>query len=324
MSETCGAIIEPLVLALRGRADLPPVQIIGGNGSAALLDDRTRIDLEARTIEAPADCDLPRFRPDGSLRDLDALALSTDQAEVDRVEALAEELVDGRLLVSVFGLKTVADLEQQRRQPLRSAARVFLGDRYVTIVRDGQGGIVGIDGVKSLYPFQVPISTDTFETFQLSIGGGVATPTAHPGATILNYLTRSISGIRAKDFDKVEAMTGNVLTRYPGVRQWILDGPGRDSFDLARVLHTLGQSRRHPRVLSLGGQLDIVPYRLGELRRHPGFMAADLAAGVQRTIVEVSHLKGLALARFESSPTIVTFWQKHIEERVRAVIHNEL
>jgi hypothetical protein len=320
----CGAIIEPFVRALRDRGDLPPIQIIGGNGSAALVHEQTRIDLEARTIEAPAVCDLPRFRSDRSLRDLDVLALSTDQEQVDSVEALAEQLIGGELEISVFGLKTAAALGQQRRQPLRSAARVFLGDRYVTIIRDERGEVVDIDGFKALYPFQAAITADMLETFQLSIAGGVDTPTAHPGATILNYLTRSVSGVRAKDLEKVQAMTDNVLTRYPSIREWIIDGPGRATFDLGRILHTLGQPRRSPRTLRLGGQLELVPYRLSELRGHPGFMAADLAPLMQRVVIEIAHFEGRVLAGFESKPTIVTFWQKHIEHRVRAIIHNEL
>ncbi|MDH3681534.1 MAG: hypothetical protein OEV40_16480 [Acidimicrobiia bacterium] len=320
---TCGLIMEPFVRALSDRADLPAVQIIGGNGSAALLNEHTVIDLAARTIEAPAVCDLPILRPDGSLRDMDTLVLSTDQEQIDSIQALAEELIGDELKISIFGLKTIADLQRQRGQPLRSTARIFLGDRYVTTSYDERGQVVGIDGFKALYPFRAPITTGTFETFQLSTQGRITTPTAHPGTTILNYLTRSISGVRAKDLAKVRTMTENVLTRCPEVRAWIHDGPGQDMFDLARILQTLRGPRSQPDVLRLATQLEIVPYTLGGLHEHQGFMASSLSPGVQRMIIELSHLKSQILGRFEGNPTVVTFWQKHIEDRLKAIIHNE-
>lgn len=320
---TCGAIIEPFVRALADRDDLPDVQIIGGNGSVALLDERTTIDLAAGTIEASPACDLPRYRPDNSLRDMDTLVLTTDREQLERVEALAEESIGDQLKISVFGLKSMAELDEQRSQPTRSTARIFLGDRYVTTSSDENGRVEGIDGFKALYPFQAAITTETFETFELSTEASAATPTAHPGATILSYLTRSISGLRAKDTSKVEAMTENVLTRCPEVREWIHDGPGEDMLDLARILHTLREPRGNPQVLRLGTQLQIVPYTIAELREHEGFMASGLSDTLQTVIIELSHLKGLLLARFEGNPTIVTFWQKHIEERLSRIVHNE-
>ncbi|MGI9613983.1 MAG: hypothetical protein ACR2QO_13825 [Acidimicrobiales bacterium] len=315
--------MEPFVQALTERADRPPVQIIGGNGSAALLNERTVIDLAAGTIEAPAACDLPRFRPDGSLRDMDTLVLSTDQGQIDRIRALAEERIDDGLTISIFGLKPVADLERQRSQPLRSTARVFLGDRYVTTSYDEEGDLVGIDGFKALYPFQAPITTETFETFRLSTEGRTTTPTAHPGTTILNYLTRSISGVRAKDITKVDTMIDNVLTRYPELQEWIHDGPGQDMLKLARILHTLRQPRRQPQVLRLGRHLQIVPYTLAELDEHQAFMGSSLGRGAQRMVIEMAYLKSHTLGRFEANPTLVTYWQNHIEDRVRAIVHNE-
>ncbi len=315
--------MEPFVQALGDAADLPAVQIVGGNGSAALLNEHTVIDLEAGTIEAPPACDLPRFRPDGSLRDMDALVLSTDQSQIDCIQALAEDLIGDELEIAIFGLKTIADLERQRNQPIRSTARVFLGDRYVTTAHSGQGRAVVINGFKALYPYQAPITSDTFETFQLSIQGGATTPTAHPGSTILNYLTRSISGVRAKDLAKVRTMTDNVLTKCPDIRAWLHDGPGRDMLELARILHTLRQPRRQPRALRLGQHLQIVPYSLTELAEHHCFMASSLSPGGQRLVIELSHLKSRALGRLEGNPTLVTFWRNHVEERVRAIIHNE-
>jgi|GEM_PF-598753 len=319
---TCAEVIAPFVQALDARPDLPIVQIIGGNGSAALLHEDTIIDFDARTIVAPAVCDLPRFRPDGSLRDMDTLVMSTDPLEIEQVETLAAEFVGDELKISIFGLKTLDHLEMQRRQPARSSVRTFLGDRYVTTLRDGCGN-TSFEGYKALYPFRVPITTETLETFRMVTHEEAFTPTAHPGATILNYLTRSISSVRAKDASKVEQMIENTLTRYPEVREWILDGPGKATFELARILHTLREPRGAPAVRRIGTQLQLEPYTRVELIEHDGFMAATMGTNAQRIIIEMSQLKSHVLGRFESSPTLVTFWQNNVEDRVAAIIHND-
>lgn len=316
--------MEPFIRAVQERTDLPDVQLIGGNGSAALLDQETVIDLDAGTIDAPARCDLPRFRPDGSLRDMDTLVLSTDTNDIDRIQSLAEASIGDGLKISVFGLKPLEDLERQQRQPLRSTASVFLGDRYVTTSSDAAGRLTHIDGYKALYPFQAPISFEAMETFQLSTRGRTITPTAHPGATILNYLTRSISGTRAKDLEKVTTMTERVLTACPDVRAWIHDGPGRHLLELARILHTLRQPRRDPQTLQIGTMLSIAPLTVADLDHHPMFMATDRNAVGRRSLIELARVKSRVVGTVESNPRIVTFWQNHIEDRLHAVIHNDL
>lgn len=322
-ARTCGVIMEPFIRALGACDDLPAVQIVGGNASSSLLHESVVIDLGARTIQAPAACDLPRLRADNSLRDLDTLVLSTDDAEIEAVRLMAEQLIGAELKINVFGLKTLADLEHQRRRPMRSTARIFLGDRYVAPSHRAGRDSMAIKGFKALYPFQVPIDPDSMETFSLTVAGRPATPVPHPGATILNYLTRSISGLRAKDTVKVELMTETVLTRYPEIKAWIVDGPGRDTLDLARILHTLSEPRGRAGVRRLGTQLEIIPYSFGQLDRHPGFMAADRSRALRRLIIGAAHAKSRALAGLESQPTIVTLWQKHVEDRVGTIIHNE-
>lgn len=320
---TCGSIIETFVRALDERPDLPPIQIIGGNGASALLNEDTVIDLESRIISAPSSCDLPRLRADGSVRDVDTLVLSTDPERIEAVRLVGDDVIGDRLPVSVFGLRTLAELDGQRRRPWRSTTRVFLADRYVAAVDGDAQPPVRFEGFKALYPFQAPINDETLETFQLVLHGRPPTPTCHPGATILNYLTRSISGLRAKDLAKVDAMTENVLTRYPEVGSWIRDGPGRDQLDFARILHTLRAPRRGADTLRLGTQLEIEPYPLSALQEHPGFMAAQRGRTTRRMIIEISHLKSWLLGSFEANPAIVGFWRKHIEDRVGGIIHNE-
>ena len=118
-------------------------------------------------------------------------------------------------------------------------------------------------------------------------------------------------------------MAENVLTRYPEVREWIHDGPGQATLDLARILHTLREPRKNAQVLQIGSQLQVVPYSLATLNEHPGFMASALSRRNQRMIIEMSHLKSRLVGTFEGNSTVVMLWQKHIEDRLSAIIHNE-
>lgn len=322
---TCGEIIQPFIVAVGERVGSDKYQVIGGNGSAALTTPDTRIDLKDRQIYADPSCDLPKFRPDGSLRDIDVLVLDTDQSTVDAVEAISEEVVGDQLKRSVFGLKPIAQLSLQRETPIRSTLGVYLGDRYVNDLQIIEGQPQFSEGYKSIYPFAAPISSETLQTYTLNIPGRVPTPVPHPGETILNYLTRSISGERPKDVEKVEQIADTVLTNYPEIKEWIYDGPGRSKLELARILHTLRESRTMPKVLTVGEHLQILPlpYDLDELYAHPMFMDTFAGEKQRRALVAAAHIKGRAVHFGEKQQKLVTAWLKHIEPRIKKIVHND-
>ncbi len=317
---TCGEIIEPFIQQLDDPA-LPRVHIIGGNGSAALINERTMIDMVSGLVYAPASCDLPTRRKDGTLRDVDVLVLSTDVDQISSVEELCEQTVGDRLKKSIFGLKTTADLQAQQQSPVKSTAKVYVSDRYVELA-EADGRLQVVEGYKALYPFKTPITSETLTTFMLSSPGRTPIPTSHPGATILNYLTRSISGERPKDADKVEQIAENILHRFPEVREWIYDGPGRPTLDLARVLHTLREPKRNPSTLQVGSYLQVVPYRLSDLLEHEGFMGTASEGLRARAILMVAHAKARLIHIGESQERMVTLWQKFVEDHIKDTVHN--
>lgn len=320
----CSEIIAPF--ASRATADdgLPPIQVMGGNGSAALTNPDTVIDFDAGEIWAPPSSDLGRFRDNGTKRDADILVLSSHPWDVAAIEASASELIGDQLEVSVFGLKRYIDLDMQRSRPVRSSLKVFLGDRYVDGVSqgfDGQASI--IEGYKSVYPFQTPIDSETLATFQLHVGDAEPVPTTHPGATLLNYLTRSISGLRPKDVEKIERVSDQVLGKHPEVKEWVHDGPGKGTFELARLLHTVREPRESPGTLELGQHLRVEPHDFDKLAEHPGFMAADFSPKAQKAVLEAAHLKGRILHFGEGQERVVAFWQGRVERLIHSIIHNE-
>lgn len=311
-----GEIIEPFIRAMDDRDDLPAIQIMGGNGSAALKHPDTEIDFGTGEIHAGGECDLPRLRDDGTLRDVDILALTSDKDAIDAVHEVAVGEIGGQLLVEVFGLKSAEQLQRQSRQSIISMAKVFLGDRYID-----EGAQAGF---KALHPFAAPIDKEVLKSFTLFTPASErGLPTTHPGATLLNYLTRSISGLRPKDQGKITEIADNLLGRYPELLDWMIDGPGRDTYQLARILHTLRESKRRPQILQVGQYLQVEPYQYSELQEHPAFMSEQLSPLARRAIVAAAHSKSRGLHIFESNPKIVTFFQSHIEPRISKIVHND-
>jgi hypothetical protein len=199
--KNCIDIVRPFNNELNMWADAS-VQLMGGIGSAALKHPGTVILLDERRIvtagsfltDESSRQDLSPIRPNGTLRDMDALVLSDDYEVIDEVETIAEETIGDQLDISIFSLRPGSYLEEQVAQPFGiKALKTFVSDRYVR--EDG-----GRD--KALFPFAVEIDPEVLEDWSLEIGNDVF-PVANPASAILNYLTRSITGLRHKDLAKV-------------------------------------------------------------------------------------------------------------------------
>jgi hypothetical protein len=314
----CVDIVRPFVDALQ-EANITNVQLFGGIGSVALGDARTEIFPEERLIIAPADLYLPQHRKDGTLRDLDCLVLSPVAERVDAVEALAKKHIGkGVLDPSIFGLRSMSQLEGQRRNPVLAAAKVHVSDRYV--VMDGESVAYAR---KALFPFEVEMPVPTLETWQLQLGeDGQTFPVPHPGASLMNYPARSVSGVRPKDIAKVHEMTARVLEKWPALFDWITEGDGAPQLHLGRLLHTLREPEDAARTIYLGGIIPIEPYSLDELVHDEAFMFSGDSDWHSR-LIAAKHLESNTMFQFEKRPRTVTAWQKHVEPRIQGILKNK-
>ena len=294
------------------------IQIIGGVGSAALGHSGVEILPEERLIVVRDEIVLPRYRDDGTLRDLDVLVTSADPDDLKEIEEVAEETIDeGDLEVSIFNYQPMSKLEDQVRNPALAAALVHVSDRYVE-----QKGTQVRAAKKPVFPFAVDVPTEALETWGLKIGNHpVQFPVPHPGATILNYLTRSSSGLRPKDAKKVHAMTANISDKAPETIDWIIDGPGASQLELARVLHTLREGRNTDRPLHVGNVFDVEQLDLGSLAIHPAFMLIGHPA-VRQALIEAEHAKSAAMFAMEKRPRVVTAWQRYVEPSIGRIVKN--
>jgi hypothetical protein len=319
----CLDIVRPFAETLDD-CYLTSVQLFGGIGSAALEHSGLNIGFEAREITVPAGAldDLKCQRPDGTLRDLDFLVLSSDEDEVTDVENLAKTCIaDGDLELSFFGLRPINQLQDQLAHPLGSLATVHLSDRYV---QEEVGHIVEVK--KALFPFVVDMPVDALQTWRLDIGGEQVTiPIPHPGATILNYLTRSVSGLRPKDARKVDKLVSNIARVEPEVIDWVTNGNGASQFEFARLLHTLRSFRGNPQPLIVGDALEVKPYDLSKLSQHKAFGDFVRAGrpGLMKLLIEAEHIKSRGLHFAEKQERIVTTWQGHVESHVQGLVKNK-
>lgn len=315
--DNCIDIIRPFRDDLEEDGLLGRVQFIGGVGSAAMGNEATLILPDESTMVAPADLYLPRRRDDGNVRDMDVLVLSDDRAVIDKVEGMAKDTVDGKLHVSIFGLRNASYLRKQLRHPVLGwkAVKTFVSDRYL----DADGSMT-----KALFPFGVPMDREALETYWLQVGG-MTVPVASPPAALVNYSSRSISGLRPKDEAKVQKMARNVFSKVPDYTDWIETGPGASQLELSQVLHTLqGPSDvRKAESLIIGDVIKVDPLPIRTLFNHEAFLLRDRDPEVQQKAMAWARIKSAALAKAESYDEVVRLYQKWAERLFDSISKNK-
>lgn len=303
-------IIRPFVERLETQ---PDVQIMGGLGSAALASSDVELSFDRKEVYIPAGFNLSAHRPDGTLRDVDVLVLSSDPSRISEVSDELEAAVGGALERSVFGIRPRQALAAQIEDPLGFRAfRTFVSDRYDL----GDGELV-----KALFPFWVPLHQESLESWALHIGDEPPIPIPHPGATLANYTNRSISGVRPKDATKVAAIAANVFAKAPELKEWLVDGNGASQLELSALIASLSKDRRA--IEAVFQDIPFPTYSHEELLHHEAFIPRDLASRrTKQQIIATAAFKAEGLHFFESNKYIVSAWQRFAEKRAQAIVKN--
>jgi hypothetical protein len=251
--------------------------------------------------------------------------MSSHPADIKEVTEFAAMTIRDRLKIEIFGFHDSEEVDALVATPLsfRSLSSSF-SDRYL----EGERLYVpnATEARKVLFPFSVPMDPETLETWTLQIGedeNSVEVPVPAPGTVILNYLTRSISGLRTKDAEKIDKVATAVLAKCPETLDWIIDGPGSSQFELARILHTLREPKYAPRPLKLASdKLVVRALRYGSIPEHEAFLLRDNDNTTQGLSIRLSSLKARGLHLSESNPRIVSLWQRYGEDHVKSILHN--
>lgn len=292
------------------------VQIMGGLGATALAHPEVQINREFKEVQVPEDFSLPTLRPDGTLRDVDVLVLSSSKNRIDEVEKVLKDTIGNTLERSVFGIRPHSILEDQIAKPLGARAfRTFVSDRYEAASNSKEVY------KKALFPFQVPMSAESLDTWTLVIGNDEKRiPISHPGATIANYTNRSIGGVRPKDIDKLTAITTNVFTRTPELKSWLADGAGKSQLELSLLLASLRSTSYDIRHVLPG--ITVPRFNSDELIDHEAFMAPEAPYATQRKILATAAFKAGSLHALESNGIVLKLWRQFAEQRATAIVKN--
>lgn len=303
-------IITPFVERIQAQ---PDVQIMGGLGSAALASPDVSISYDSKEVRVPSSFNLPANRPDGTLRDVDVLVLSSNAERIKAVDAELEQTVGGALERSVFGVRPKEALQAQVEDPLGFRAfRTFVSDRY---------DMGNNELVKALYPFWVPIHPESLETWSLIVGDQQSIPIPHPGTTLANYTNRSIGGVRPKDAQKVADMANNVFSKAPELRDWLADGPGASQLELSALIASLLKDRRA--IDGIFHDITFPAFSHGELIEHEAFIPRVLSSTrTKQQVIATAAFKAEGLHFFESNKYVVMAWQKLAEKRAAAIVKN--
>jgi len=316
--QNCISIVKPFVEATNS-LDTPKIQVFGGVGSVALMDRDTLLSSNEDRITVPGHIFLSNYRNKRDLRDVEALVLSNDEQDVEKIETLAKQTIGNNLKIEIFGFADLNRRKELLAKPLGYEAifESLLSDRYT--LPDDQ-----VEVYRMLFPFITPIPTEALKTWTLELEQfGFEVPVPAPGAVILNYLNRSISGLRSKDATKIETLAQEIFFKLPDQLDWIIDGPGKSQFEMARILHTLREPLQDPRSLILGGKLKISPLKFEELYDHPAFMLRDKDHNIQTKVLKIAALKSKTLHKAESVEFLVAFYQRHLESIFSSIIHNK-
>jgi|GEM_PF-6706847 len=155
--------------------------------------------------------DKPTVRPeDGSVRDLDLIAITADKSAIRGIQKAAERGAGQAMKVSVFGLEPYFE-----EKPVRGALTNWVSRRLV----DGNE-----DVHHRLYPFETQMPSGAL-THRLVFPDGHEAATFSPIYSALSYELRSIGGLRKRDEAKVREQIGHL--RDLGL--WLPEDPADDT-----------------------------------------------------------------------------------------------
>ncbi len=181
-----------------------PYGVLGGIAAHAAMHGE--IDWRERSITLPSRCELPRVRENGTLRDIDLLVHSHREEDVIDGKRITEDVLEGKLSVSVFGLRHTSGA----RRPWD-----FVSHQSV----DDQG-----KRWSQLDTIHTPLPTHWFESWLVRDAcGRPVFATYSPIVIEAGYWMRSITGIRHKDAEKVEALHSRLFSM--GQRDSVKRGP---------------------------------------------------------------------------------------------------
>ncbi len=211
-------------------ASLEPGQryyVLGGIVTGALCHESTDIEHQTRSLYAAEASAIPIKRTNGTQRDVDILIeaiLDPEQAEDIKKQVIGATA--GALAVSVFGF--------DKHEPATKFSKIKKS--YVGVSRRTIDNL-GVYRYE-LDPLEHIVSPLSYDPWKLVLPSGSELSILHPAGHMLAYGLRSISGVRAKDVEKLHTLTERVLAE-PRFNEEIKTGNFRTWLEFAEAIWQL-------------------------------------------------------------------------------------
>lgn len=166
-------------------------RVLGGIGIQAVLTAE-QINPAVKEIVLSPDAELSVIRENGTRRDIDMLICTSDREWIMEAKDIVTDAVGKELSVSVFGLRD--RVNGPRRWD-------FLTQRYID--KDSGDVFMRCDNIEEKLPESF-LEPWVVKSSQLNPVAQVISPAAQ----LVSYKTRSITGIRHKDREKVDRLSG--------------------------------------------------------------------------------------------------------------------
>ncbi|MFO0970771.1 MAG: hypothetical protein U0520_00255 [Candidatus Saccharimonadales bacterium] len=259
----------------------PNYFVLGGIASSALKHSGIVFNHATQTISASAAASEGTIRPNGTVRDIDILVdrvMSDSEAAV--VVAEVEEAVRGELVVSVFGFERYQP--QERFGGTKSLFTDWISQRTID-----DAGVRRYE----LGPLSQEVAEGSYAPWELVTESGSSVSVLNPAGHVLAYGLRSISGVRAKDVDKLDAMLKRVLDE-PEFEKAITQGDYRAWLDFAVSIYNLRDGIDHSEIgIIARGAFRFKGRLLGLLEANEGVVERAQSGKVQDLLGYFVHAK---------------------------------
>lgn len=181
---------------------------VGGVVTAVLLEPSTIIDVKRRMILADPSLIVSSVRPDGTTRDIDLLLFTTDKTKMGE---FAHNL-RCQLVGAVGKDETVPEISLAGYETSKLSNEPWLQFVSQFILHDNKAYL-------KLGHVVQEIPRETQEDTWLLIWGDSSFRVLHPLAHLCSYLTRSVTGVRPKDYKNVLLLKLRLHAVFPQ-KEW--------------------------------------------------------------------------------------------------------
>lgn len=249
--------------------------VLGGIATAAINNADSIFDHQTQRVIAAPDSSEPTIRDNGTKRDLDLLVFDTiPKEEAVTTSKEIAEAIDDQMEVSVFGLEPHRDFQPFGRLILTASS--WISKRTVDENSD-----LRIE----LFPLEQILPQSTFSPWTLQLPSGEGVSILNPATHMLAYRTRSISGRRYKDEEKLRTMEDRVLADTT-FKAMVQDGDLSALREFAEDLEALATANTET------------------------VIAIAKRRGVAQVDIQIAQRKSRILRALESKQTIIKYAQR--------------